>query len=488
MQIISVVCILTVLAGTIDSDRFLPSLPIQPFRYLASFNFLSCILGGYVIGNIASWLSTRPLRPLALVILIVPFLLNSHINKSTLFGHLGFYPGYGQDNGLPQLLPQMKQNTGISSVEVHGSHFVLNAFLAGEGVDTTYSVFRESSISSIFMTPLRNSLSSAKEAWGIDTFLAFDPEFLSQDFNQHLDRAEYMGVSHFFVASPEMFDMFTANPRVSLERVLGNWRLFALKEPTIRAQVLKYEPAVFFGPVTFKKRSTWDYDYVRFQEELFFHGDFEILLARASDMFLDTSEDLDRYHTAIIAEYEYRDLERAYTRLKKYSENNLLICISSDDPLFHRLSALSDSHRVLIVERLQGDVEDLSPLRQQLQSVFSILSENKRPVLESGNQSIRDVGLSNEKIHVSLAEQTRDKLPILIKVSYFPFWKRTDSEEPVYMVTPTFMLTYASADFTLAFVTGKSVKVGLLISFLTALVMAGKLGIAIAPTFRKSFE
>jgi hypothetical protein len=328
------------------------------------------------------------------------------------------------------------------------------------------------------MTPLRNSFSSEKEAWGIDTFLAFDPEFLSQDFNKHLDRAEHMGVSQFFVASQEMIDTFTANPRVSLEKAFGNWRLFALTEPTIRAQVLNYEPVVFFGPVTFKKRSTWSYDYVRFQEELFFRGEFEILLARASDMFLDTSEDLDRFHTAIIADYRYRDLERAYTRLKKYSENNLLVCISSNDPLFHRLTALSGSHHILAIERLHGDVEDLSPLRQQLQSVFNILSENKKPVPESGNQMIRDVRLSDNKIAVSLTEQTGEMLPILIKVSYFPSWQRVDSQESVYMVTPTFMLTYAKTDFTLAFVPGESIKVGLLISLLTVLVLVGKLGIA----------
>jgi hypothetical protein len=282
--------------------------------------------------------------------------------------------------------------------------------------------------------------------------------------------------------------VFTANPRVSLEGTFGDWRLFALNEPVIRAQVLKYEPAVFFGPVTFKKRSTWSYDYVRFQEELFFRGDFTTLLARASDMFLDTSADLERFHTAVIADYQYQDLELAYTRLKQYSEHNLLVCISSDDPLFQRLAALSGSHHILTIERLHGDVEDLSPLRQQLQSVFKILSANKKPILASGNQSIRDVRLSGNQIDVSLTKQTREMLPILVKVSYFPAWQRVTSKEPVYMVTPTFMLTYAKADFTLAFVPGESVSVGLLISLLTVLVLVGKLGMDLAATFSKGLR
>jgi hypothetical protein len=489
MQIIAIVCILTVFAGTIESAGLLPALPLQPFRFLASFYFLSCIPAGYVFGCMVGWFSIRPMRLLAWMLLMTPFLWYLQAHKAEPFGHFGWYFDHAGDR-LQRFLAQLPQGTGLSNVEVHTpsgepSHFALNAWLARDGFDTTYSVFRESSISSIFMTPLRNSLSKAKEAWGIDTFLAYDPDFLSQDFNRHLDRAAYMGVSHLWVVSPDMVETLSKNPRVRLAHTFGSWHLFQLKDTPMRAQVLHNEPAVFFGSVTFKKRSTWDYDYVRFQEELFFRGVFETLLVRASNMMLDASEDLNRFRTAIITEYRYRDLDRAYARLKQYSGDNVLVCIASDDALFKRLSTLRDSHRIYIFDRLQGDREDLRPLRHQLQSLLDVVFDHKTPVRGYAGQVISDVRFTNESIEVSLTKHAREKIPILIKSSYFPAWRRVDSEEPVYMVTPTFILTYADDDFALTLATGQPVLVGLLISILTAVGIVGEITLTVIAALGK---
>ncbi len=368
----------------------------------------------------------------------------------------------------------MHQDRRLTNVDVHSSigdpaYIALNAQLASAHLGSTYSALRESSISAIFMTPLRNSLSEHKEAWGIDTFLAFDPDFLSQSLDQHLDRAEYMGVGHLVTASPGMAERLNHNPRVALEAVFGDWRAYALRTPAPTAEVLQREPAVFFGPAPFRKRSTWSYDYTRLQEEIFFRGRFDNIVARAHDQALDTSPDLDRFRTAIIADYRYRDLDRAYLRLKSYSDNNTLICIAAADPLFRRLSALPPSPNLHIVDRLSGRVEDIQPLRHQLQSILAIAARSTRGVTGAADQRVREVRLADGTIRVFLTGRAAAKMPILIRVSYFPYWRRVDSEEVVYMVTPTFMLTYADSDVALEFAADTFTWLGLSLSLLAVL-------------------
>ena len=157
----------------------------------------------------------------------------------------------------------------------------------------------------------------------------------------------------------------------------------------------------------------------------------------------------------------------------------MLVCITSDDPLFKRLSTLRDSHRIYIFDRLKGDREDLRPLRHQLQSLIDVVLDHKTPVRDYAGQAISDVRFTNESIEVSMTKHAREKLPILIKSSYFPAWRRVDSEEPVYMVTPTFMLTYADHGFALILATGQPVLVGLLISVLTAVGIMGEITLTV---------
>ena len=136
------------------------------------------------------------------------------------------------------------------------------------------------------------------------------------------------------------------------------------------------------------------------------------------------------------------------------------------------MTALTGSANIHIVDRLNGVVGNTDPLRQQLQSLFSLLTRVSREIEEAREQRVRSVDITDGTIRVSLERKTREKLPVLIKVSYFPYWRRIDSSEPVYLVTPSFMLTYTRSDLALDFTADRFVWLGVSISIITAAGLA----------------
>ncbi len=476
IQTVALVCILLALGSTFEIYRIFPSLPIQPARILASFTFLSCIPIGYLFGHLIGWVSRPALRWVAFAVLMTPFVWIQHIQRETAEDNLVDAPGVPW-KVMQRFANSIQPYSSLASVEIpptyleDPTYLSINNLLSGAGVDTTYIAFRESSISSIFMTPVRNSLSQNTEAWGIETFLGFDSDFLSQEVNRHLDRAAFMGIGSFITSSAPMARVMEKSGRVLLEDRFDDWRLYGFPNPPARAEILRNQPAIFFGPVTFKKRSTWSYDYVRLQEEILFQDQFDTLVARAHEMSLDTSNDLDRFPIAIIFDYHYHDLERAYWRLKQYAETNTIICIRDGDPLSQRLAALAGSSKhVFIFDRLRGDTEDVQPLRREFQQIITLLSSQRRSVRIEEGQSIKAIHWDNERIVIELEKPPATSVPILIKSSYFPNWHRLDSNEPLYMVTPTFILTFArdnSVD--VEFRADSSVWIGALISIVAVL-------------------
>ena len=161
-------------------------------------------------------------------------------------------------------------------------------------------------------------------------------------------------------------------------------------------------------------------------------------------MSLDTSNDLDHFPIAIIFDYHYHDLERAYWRLKQYAK---LIRLSASGmaTLSHRGSLRWQAvpKHVFIFDRLRGDTEDVQPLRREFQQIITLLSSQRRPVRIEEGESIKAIHWDNERIVIELEKPSATPVPILIKSSYFPNWHRVDSTEALYMATPTFIFTFA---------------------------------------------
>jgi len=177
-------------------------------------------------------------------------------------------------------------------------------------------------------------------------------------------------------------------------------------------------------------------------------------------------------------------LERAYARLKQYAKTNTLICFASSSPLFQRLASTpGESGHIYIFDRLRGEREDVHPLRQQLQGLLSFLSRQNPSIAMAEQRSVQSVQIGRQAIKVMLTNPTSRPVPVLIKSSYFPYWSRSDSPEPVYMVTPTYMLTYAQKGFILRFRADASVWAGFAIS-LAAVLLTGATGVRSVGTRR----
>lgn len=470
-------CLMIFLLVFSQIDRIFQSLPIQPFRFMASFFFLAPILIGHVVGNITKFWKPYWKKFIVFIICIVLFMTSITGQKTIPFG---VYLNQKKEH-INEIISYLKGKQGRVNVEVftdiqpsrykmnqnsyQPSYHVLNSMLGKEGIDTSYIVFRESSISSLFMTPIRNSFSQDKEVFGIQTFLAGSSSFLSQDVEKDLDRAKFMGIKYFLITSKYMIDELSKSPRVILDKDFGVWKLFKIVEDVPFVTPLKYEPVLFFGPATFKKRHVNEYDYVHFQEELFFNDKFDTLITHSTDPFLDKTPDLDYFKIILLSEYKYHDINQAFERLKKYSENNHIVLIfDEENQLAQKLKDLSPSHNIHIFNKDRGRKSNVNTLRIQMQYIFNLLEEIKIPIPQG--LKTKEALFSKNNIKVTFEKPIEKPIPILVKSSYFPGWKRTDGES-IYITTPTFILTYAQNDFDLVFETTNPVKIGFFISLLT---------------------
>jgi hypothetical protein len=488
VQAVSLACILLGIGTFAEISTLVPSAPLQPFRLLASFPFLSCVPASYLFGRLITWFPAPAVRAAACVLLLCPFAWDLYMERATVSEYRNI-PVVNDPSGAAKLSSTLSANPRITNIEIPSvplipaylddpAYLTIAGNLAKQGLDSTYIAFRESAVSSLFMVPARNDFSESTEAWGIDSKLAFDEDFLSQSVDQRLDLADYLGIGRFIVYSPEMTAMLAGNPMLVRENTYGQWTSYQLSHPSSRARVLEYEPALFIGPVNFKKRSAWSYDYVRFQEEILFHGDFSVPLVRANDAWVDTTADLDRFRTVIMTDYQYHNLDRAWERLRKFAETGTIICVPDNSPLSDRLQTLAHaSANVHVFDRLRGSDDDLNPLRDQIQKILSTLSRTKRRVPGAATNSVQRIVISGDRIEVGLRTPASSALPVLVKSSYFPAWRRTDSDEPLYMVTPTFILTYVHDSAVLRFVQTTSVWIGLCV-LLTAVALQVVAGLA----------
>lgn len=334
----------------------------------------------------------------------------------------------------------------------------INSYLPIYGGSTNFVVFRESAISSVFTIPLINSLSSTKESWGFRSYLVDDEIFSNYDEKLTLPRAQFLGIDFFLVRSKNIKDKLKINNEVYYKDGASGWELYGFNNPVNKTNILQYEPVLLFAPVVFKDRPIDGYDYARFQEELLFNNSFNTILASPTNDFIDISSDLERFKVAIISEYKYKNLKDAIKRLSDFSKENKLIFIADNDPLFFEMSGLRKNKNIIVFDRLKADVSNPNPLRSQMREVFKYLNEINLAISKKGDINTTTT-LSKNKIDVDFDGETNKKMPVLVKSSFFPSWKNTN-DEPVYMASPTFMLTYATTSFSLVFTADKYIYIG----------------------------
>jgi hypothetical protein len=425
----------------------LRDLALQPMRLLVAFPFLAAFLVGYLV-SAARDVIRRPWAQLAVggacaVLFFARFKLGDLPQGNISQAQMDRYENV--------LGPVAGRTDGRVLVEVGpdglADPFSLQALVGMRGARSLTTVFRESALDVMFAVPLRNSFSAKPEAFGIDHKIT-GSELAASSLPSVLARLELFNIRYFAVRSDSVKAQIQRLPDLHRISPEGSWELWGFDaDAPGYARVPEYAPVLTFARFSVKPRPDDGVDFVRLGEEMFEAGRLQIPLALARDGRLDRNDDWERFQVALITEYRYDQIDRAYEAIERVSRDRTVVLWPSVDPLYARLVELGKSRPTLrFVE-----AEPTSPLllakprlagRLACKRIMAALDAVKEPLRAA--PVVTSARLDGREAEVVLDREPEKPVPIWVRQGYFPSWKN-DSGEPVYLATPTFQLTFARA-------------------------------------------
>lgn len=367
----------------------------------------------------------------------------------------------------------------------------LNSYLGAQGNQTLTVVFREASANSIFMFPQMGAISYNPDTFGFSSVLGDDIDFAEQPLAKHLDRLRYLGARYLVINTDRIKEQLALEPAVGTRSDFDTWSIFELREPALPpVRQLSFRPALLVTSFTLKGRQANAYNYIRFAEEQFADGWFDVLLVRAPTTNLDelgSLAELNQFSAIILDTYACERCDLVYRQLQHFAKSRPLILFGGDNSLLNRIkSSIHLFPKARIIDRNNEDwkgpwLETLSASRRYGGSspravwaqIRAILESNKIPVDGANIQG----QLGQNWIEVKYDGATRsvdNSVPVLIATTYHPNWQRSDSET-VYAVTPMFMMTFVRQPTRLTFARNQVEKAGV---WLSAFTLASLLGFA----------
>jgi len=349
----------------------------------------------------------------------------------------------------------------------------INAYLAAQGNETLSIAYHEASVNSLFFLPVVNAFSGATYHFGISSVLGDDLDFITQPVPKQLERARMIGARYLVIHTPQIKFRLAQEPAVGGRHDFGAWSVFVMKEsPPPRARVLPYRPALVVSDFTVKERRRNESSFIRWAEEQFADGWFDVLLARPPERKIDRLPGLDGFGALVLDTYDCDNCDRAFERLREFAGKRLLIALASDAPLFQRINAArSEFTKLEVVERqkeaLGERVNSSFPtyhynstqIRRQWGAIRRALDQNKVPTFVAPDGSSAppktvpvEVGKNSIKLThaVNEAAGVGELTPILVATTFHPKWRREDGGM-LYAATPFYMLTFADRPVTLTF-------------------------------------
>lgn len=336
----------------------------------------------------------------------------------------------------------------------------LSAYLGMQGNESLGLFFREGAPNVLFLNPLADAFSTQTDSYGISSTLVDDADFARRTTASQLERARFYGTKYFVVRTQTIEDRLAAEPSVGARHDFEEWSVFELAgeaPPLVRP--LAYRPALVVADLSLKLRRRGDYGFVRFAEEQFNSGWFDVALALAPESRLDRLEVPEEFGSVVVDAYGYGDLESAYARLREVAHAHHLVLLSADDPLFRRVQdTLGEFPQAEIVERGAGEAEgrldsdrptrsyDDSPVRMTWRRLQQALDRRKVP---AGGAPFSGV-LKGQSIEIAPAQGATGETPALLAATYHPRWRRADGGR-VYAASPFLMLTSVRGPTSLVF-------------------------------------
>ncbi|HVF56437.1 MAG TPA: hypothetical protein VM934_09820 [Pyrinomonadaceae bacterium] len=472
--------------------------PLQAFRFFATLNFLLAVPVGKFLATVADSLKIQFRAPLGsggiirhLSVVGVALLLIGLARATQPTPRLAFYSpaedarieavlGFAREHADGRYLVESLSNFQEPQLQPDGP--ALNAYLGAQGNETLSVVYREASPNSLFFNAQANAFSNGTDNFGLSSVLADDLDFRDQPLARHLERARFLGVRYLVVGSDEMKERLSREPSVGARRDFDRWSIFELKgavAPRVRA--LEYMPALVVGDFSVKGRRRNEYDFMRLAAEQFNDNWFDVLLARSPTSRIDRLENLDDFGALVLDTYACDDEARAFEQLRAFAARRPLILLSSDAPLFRRISAdISAFPLARIVKRPASEepgepIESFEPsfhydgssVRAAWREIRQHLEEHKLAVAPSSSDAIQSDVMQN-RILLSVDEHnsSRARIPVLIATTYFPNWHRTDGGH-LYAATPFFTLTFIREPAQIVYERRSIDRLGLWISIAT---------------------
>ena len=349
----------------------------------------------------------------------------------------------------------------------------INAYLAAQGNETLSVAYHEASVNSLFFLPVVNTLSGTPYHFGVSSVMGDDLNFMAQPVSKHLERARMIGARYLVIHTPQIQFRLAQEPAMGGRHDFGAWSVFEMKEgPPPRARVLPYRPALVVSDFTVKERRRNESSFIRWAEEQFADGWFDVMLTRAPERKIDRLPSFDGFGALVLDTYDCDDCDRAFERLREFAGKRLLIALASDAPLFQRINAArSEFTRLEIIERQkEGPGERVNStfptyrykstqIRRNWAAIRRALDQNKVPTFVTPDGSSTapepapvEIGKNSIKLTRAMNEAVGavEPVPILITTTFHPKWRRTDGGT-IYAATPFYMLTFSDRPVTLTF-------------------------------------
>ncbi len=354
------------------------------------------------------------------------------------------------------------------------SSFVFNSLY---GLYTRVPVFvlRESSISSPFMTPIRNMFSLEPEGWGFKSYLMFTRTFTQRPIVERVDIALRHHMNSFLVRSLYMRNLLSQDNRIVLEKDFGKWALYRAKKINPQGEVLAHKPILFFGKKSFGYRSIHDYDWSKLQEMLLVaNSDYTSIYP--NNQHIDTNTEIAGGGALFIAEYTYKDINKAYAAIIAFAETGPVVLVEDQtNALYTKLATYikSNNTNIVVLPRyprmsMQVEASDSNAVTKKDAIGKGIVDTLQTMQIKKQDTSVivEQVSFSNKKTTATLSADPKDFVWVRIAQSYFPTW--STKQGSLYMASPAFTAVYTNKkEIVLDFGTPWYVGVGEMITIIT---------------------
>jgi hypothetical protein len=366
---------------------------------------------------------------------------------------------YAKSNGLFDVVAYLKQEQtynpqNLTLVEANTDYnkpmsFALDSMLGQNGIPTVFSNIRESSMTGLYLTPLRNLFSHNPESWGIQSMLSFNQDFLTTTTPKaRQSMASYFGVSTIVASSASTTYMLEKQLKLTKVFATSAFSVFHIPQGPEAIMVTQPLTAVF-SDIALKNREWNTLSFSRLSEEWQSHFDPDVVFVRPQTLLIDNNQVFSFTKIAILDSYLYKDRTQALATLERFVRRGgklfFLRNPKNDDTFMDNLQNILSTEDRKNVGSIATSTQLVAYVYNTIRKNTHELMLNDKKTLVSTSTADFSLKVKDRDMNIDLDPQiySSDYLqnhptPLLIKRSYFPDWVSKNGD--VYLASPAFIL------------------------------------------------